>query len=164
MIGRVDINFWKKCKKKVKKEGTGPEKRRFWFYLKTFKNCAFLGPMTSILNFYVIFSRMQTISTLPVILPFRTFFVAQTSCLNKSLLLKWFYGLEWEKIIEHDFCPHQEYLKRLCGINILSQNVNTLNTSTNNSNNAKSTHFNQKINAILKSSCDLIFLPLAELP
>ena len=49
-------------------------------------------------------------------------------------------------------------IKRLCGIDILSQNVNTLNTSTNNSNNAKSNHFTQKINAILKSSCDLIFL------
>lgn len=42
-------------------------------------------------------------------------------------------------------------IKRLCGINILSQNVNTLNTSSNNSNNAKSNHFTQKINAILKT-------------
>ena len=33
----------------------------------------------------------------------------QTSCLNKSLVLKWFYGLEQEKIIENDFCPHREY-------------------------------------------------------
>ena len=33
----------------------------------------------------------------------------QTSCLNKSLVLKWFYGLEWKKIIEYDFCPHWEY-------------------------------------------------------
>ena len=49
-------------------------------------------------------------------------------------------------------------IKRLCGINILSQNVNTLNTSSNNSNNAKSNHFTQKINAILKTGCDLIFL------
>ena len=31
----------------------------------------------------------------------------QTSCLNKSLVLKWLYGLEQEKI---DFCPFREYL------------------------------------------------------
>ena len=40
----------------------------------------------------------------------------------------------------------------------MSQNVNTLNTSTHNSSNAKNNHFSQKINAILKSKCDLIFL------
>ena len=49
-------------------------------------------------------------------------------------------------------------IKRLCGISILSQNVNTLNTSTNNSNNAKNNHFTQKITAISKTNCDLIFL------
>ena len=34
--------------------------------------------------------------------------VIQTSCLNKSLEMKWFYGLEQEKFIEYDFCPHRE--------------------------------------------------------
>ena len=35
----------------------------------------------------------------------------ETSCrLNKSLVLKWFYGLEREKIIEYDFYTHREYL------------------------------------------------------
>ena len=51
--------------------------------------------------------------------PFRFFFFkcgqngsmgSQTSCLNKSLVQKWFYGLEREKIIEYDFCSHREYL------------------------------------------------------
>ena len=32
------------------------------------------------------------------------FWNCQTSCLNKSLVLKWFYGLEQEKIIEYDLC------------------------------------------------------------
>ena len=36
--------------------------------------------------------------------------VIQTSCLKKSLVLKCFYGLKREKIIEYDFCPHREYL------------------------------------------------------
>ena len=34
----------------------------------------------------------------------------QTSCLNKSLVLKWFDGLEREKIIVYYFCPNREYL------------------------------------------------------
>ena len=38
------------------------------------------------------------------------FFLSQTSCLNKSLVLKWIHELEREKIIEYDFCPHREYL------------------------------------------------------
>ena len=33
--------------------------------------------------------------------------LTEISCLNKSLLLKWFYG---EKIKEYDFCAHREYL------------------------------------------------------
>lgn len=49
-------------------------------------------------------------------------------------------------------------ISRLCGISILSQNVNTLNTSTHNASNAKSNHFMQKINAILSTKCDIIFL------
>ena len=32
--------------------------------------------------------------------------VSETSCLNKSLVLKRFYGLEREKIIEYDFYAH----------------------------------------------------------
>ena len=36
--------------------------------------------------------------------PYKKLF--QTSCLKKSLVLKWFYGLEQEKNIEYDFCPH----------------------------------------------------------
>ena len=36
---------------KVKKEVTGTEKRRFLVNLKAFKNCAFLGPVTSIYFF-----------------------------------------------------------------------------------------------------------------
>ena len=34
----------------------------------------------------------------------------ETSCLNKTLVLKCFYGLKREKIIKYDFCQHQEYL------------------------------------------------------
>ena len=73
-------DFWKKCKK-VKNEVTGTEKRRFWLiYLKTFHESTFLGPVTSILTFFAVFSKMhQTISTLPVISYFMKIFVTQSS-------------------------------------------------------------------------------------
>ena len=57
------------------------EKRRFWLiYQKTFKKFTFLGPVTLILTFFVVFSKMrQTISNLPVVSSFMKIFVAQTS-------------------------------------------------------------------------------------
>jgi exonuclease III len=40
----------------------------------------------------------------------------------------------------------------------MTQNLNSLNVSTHNKNNAKVSHFKQKISAILSKKCDIIFL------
>ena len=83
-------NYWKgsiyeyfsKMRKKVQNEVTETEKRSFWLiYLKTFKKFTFLGPVTSILTFLQFSKKCAgvCISTLPVILFFMNFFVAQTS-------------------------------------------------------------------------------------
>ena len=46
----------------------------------------------------------------------------------------------------------------LCGLTFMTQNLNSLNVSTANKNNAKVSHFKQKISAILSKKCDIIFL------
>ena len=49
-------------------------------------------------------------------------------------------------------------LNNLCGLTFMTQNLNSLNVSTHNRNNAKSSHFKQKILAILSKKCDIILL------
>ena len=51
------VHFSEKCKK-AKNEVTETEKRHFWLiYLKTFNKSTFLGPVTSISNFFLDFSK-----------------------------------------------------------------------------------------------------------
>ena len=70
MTGRVDIlrrNFLKN-EKKVKNKVTGTEKRLFWLiYLKTFHKSTFLGPVTSILTFFAVFTIVEKLISSPFI-------------------------------------------------------------------------------------------------
>jgi hypothetical protein len=71
MTGWVDIllRIFEKIAKKLKLKSQEQKKHNFWLiYLKTFHKSTFLGPVTSILTFFTVFSKMrQTIWTLPVI-------------------------------------------------------------------------------------------------
>ena len=72
------VHFEKKVKLKSKERKNVVE-----ITLKTFKHCTFLGPGSCDFNlifFSAILSKIRkSVSTLPVILSFRIFFVAQTS-------------------------------------------------------------------------------------
>ena len=54
--------------------------------------------------------------------------------------------------------PGNGPLANLCGLSLLTQNLNSLNVSTHNRQNAKVSHFKQKINAILSKNADIILI------